>query len=55
MTGQISWKNIEDWRAGLDFAPMKKLRVKMDFRDYWLATLQDGLYNSSGVRTVFDA
>ena len=55
MTGQISWKNIGDWRAGLDFTPMKKIKVKMDFRDYWLATVQDGLYNSSGTRTVFDA
>ncbi len=55
MTGQISWKNIEDWRAGVDFTPGKKLKVKIDFRDYWLATVQDGLYNSSGTRTVFDA
>jgi len=55
MTGQVSWKNIEDWRAGVDFYPVKKLKVKIDYRDYWLATLADGLYNSSGTRTVFDA
>ena len=55
MTGQISWKNIEDWRAGFDLYPVKMLKVKIDYRDYWLATTQDGLYNSSGTRTVFDA
>ena len=55
LSGQVSWKNIEDWRAGVEFCPVKKLKVKMDFRDYWLATLQDGLYNPSGTRTVFDA
>jgi len=55
MTGQISWKNIQDWRAGVDFSPAKKLKVKVDYRDYWLANTQDGLYNSSGTRTVFDA
>jgi hypothetical protein len=54
MTGQISWHNIEDWRAGVDFFPIKKLKVKLDFRDYWLATTLDGLYNPSGTRTVFD-
>jgi hypothetical protein len=54
MTGQISWKNIEDWRAGVDFYPVKQLKVKIDYRDYWLASVQDGLYNSSGTRTVLD-
>jgi hypothetical protein len=55
MTGQISWKNIQDWRAGVDFFPIRKLKVKVDYRDYWLANTADGLYNSSGTRTVFDA
>jgi hypothetical protein len=31
------------------------LTVKVDFRDYWLATTADGPYNGSGVRTVFNA
>jgi hypothetical protein len=55
MTGQISWKNIQDWRAGVDFVPVKKLTLKVDYRDYWLATVADGLYNPAGTRTVFDA
>jgi hypothetical protein len=55
LTGQVAWRNIGDWRAGIDFAPFKKLTVKTDFRDYWLATVQDGLYNGFGTRTVFNS
>jgi hypothetical protein len=54
MTGQISWHNIEDWRAGVDFSPSKMFKMKIDYRDYWLATTTDGLYNSLGARTVFN-
>jgi hypothetical protein len=55
LTGLFSWRNAEQWRAGVDFVPYKKLKVKIDFRDYWLATVRDGLYNSSGTRTVLNA
>jgi hypothetical protein len=55
LTGQFAWRNIKDWRAGVDFTPVKRLMVKVDFRDYWLATPADGLYNCGGVRTVFNA
>jgi hypothetical protein len=54
LTGQVAWRNIADWRAGVDFAPFKKLTVKCDFRDYWLATVQDGLYNGFGTETVLN-
>jgi len=55
LTGQVAWKNIQDWRAGVDFAPVKRLKIKIDYRDYWLATVADGLYSIAGTRTVFDA
>jgi hypothetical protein len=54
LTGQFAWRNLADWRAGVEFDPWKKLKVKVDFRDYWLATVQDGLYNYCGTRTVFN-
>jgi hypothetical protein len=54
LTGQFSWRNIGDWRAGVEFAPLKKLNVKVDYRDYWLATVQDGLYSTFGTETVLD-
>jgi hypothetical protein len=55
LTGQFAWRNLADWRAGVDFAPSKRLKVKVDYRDYRLATVQDGLYNCGGARTVFNA
>jgi len=55
LTGLFGWKNICDWRSGVDFRPRKALRVKIDFRDYWLANTGDGLYSAAGTRTVFDS
>ena len=55
VTGLFGWKNIEDWRTGVELTPHKRLRVKVDYRDYWLADTRDGLYNASGTRTVFFA
>jgi hypothetical protein len=55
LTGLFAWRNIEDWRAGADFAPLRKLTVKIDYRDYWLATVQDGLYSGIGTETVVNA
>jgi len=48
LTGLFGWRNIKDWRSGVDFRPVKKLAVKIDYRDYWLASTHDGMYNASG-------
>ena len=55
LTGLFAWRNIENFRAGVDFSPLRKLTAKIDFRDYWLATVQDGLYNSIGTETVINS
>jgi Alginate export len=55
LTGLFAWRNIRNWRAGADFKPMRKLTIKIDYRDYWLATVQDGLYNGIGTQTVLNA
>jgi hypothetical protein len=54
LTGQFSWRNTRNWRAGGDFSPSKRIKVKLDYRNYWLATTMDGLYSASGTRTVFN-
>jgi hypothetical protein len=54
LTGLFSWRNTENWRAGVDFSPVKKLQLKVSYRDYWLATVTDGLYNSAGTQTVLN-
>jgi hypothetical protein len=54
LTGQFGWKNIKDVRTGVEFYPLRKLKVKLDGRDFWLASTEDGLYNAAGTRTVYD-
>lgn len=55
LTQQFAWKNLKDWRAGVDFKPLRKLTARISFRDYWLANVKDSLYNCSGVKTVTNA
>jgi hypothetical protein len=54
VTGVFGWKNIKDLRTGVELAPLRRLKVKLDGRDLWLASTADGLYNSAGTRTVYD-
>ncbi|MGB6942668.1 MAG: alginate export family protein [Bryobacteraceae bacterium] len=54
MIDQFGWKNMKNARAGFDFLPLKKLKVRTDFNEFYLATIQDGLYNSSGTAVVLD-
>jgi hypothetical protein len=51
---QFGWKNMKNARAGFDFVPFKKLKVRTDFNEFYLATVQDGLYNSAGTSVVLD-
>ena len=51
---QFGWKNMKNARAGFDFLPFKKLRVRSDFNEFYLATVQDGLYNSAGTSIILD-
>jgi hypothetical protein len=37
-----------------DFLPLKKLKLRTDFNEFYLATVRDGLYNSSGTSVVLD-
>jgi hypothetical protein len=54
LTGLFCWRNIEDVRAGADFSPVKKLLLKVAYRDYWLATVEDGLYSGTNIQIVLD-
>jgi hypothetical protein len=54
LTGLFYWRNIENWRSGVDFTPLRRLQMKVSYRDYWLADVTDGLYNSSGTETVLN-
>jgi hypothetical protein len=54
MMDQFGWKNMKNYRAGFDFIPATKLKIRGDFNEFYLATTQDGLYNSSGSSIVLN-
>jgi hypothetical protein len=54
MIDQFGWKNMKNFRAGFDFTAGRKLKVRTDFNQFDLATVQDSLYNSSGSSIVLD-
>ncbi len=49
---QIGWRNIEQVRAGIEEKFGKKWRVKQTYESFWLASVKDGLYASSGSLTI---
>lgn len=55
LTGAFGFKNLKDLRSGVAFSPLRKLTLKLDGREFWLADTEDGLYNAAGTRTVFNA
>ena len=54
MIDQFGWNNLKNYRAGFDFVLGRRWKVRGDFNDFSLATVQDGLYNSSGSSIVLN-
>ena len=54
MIDQFGWKNLKNFRAGFDFMALKKLKIRTDYNDFNLATIQDSLYNSAGSAAVLN-
>jgi hypothetical protein len=54
MIDQFGWKNMKNFRAGFDFVVARKLKVRTDFNQLDLATVQDSLYNSGGGSAVLN-
>ncbi len=54
MIDQFGWKNMKNARAGFDFLIAKKLKVRTDVNQFYLATVQDSLYNSAGSSIVLN-
>jgi len=53
-TGMFCWRNIRTLRAGADFSARKNVKVVLDYRDFYLATVADAWYNSAGNRIVLN-
>jgi hypothetical protein len=54
MIDQFGWKNLKNRRAGFDCVPWKKVKLRTDFNEFYLATAQDALYGSSGSSVVLN-
>jgi len=54
MIDQFGWKNLKNLRVGFDFVPWKKLKLRTDFNEFYLATVQDSLYASGGSSLVLN-
>ncbi len=51
---QVGWRNMRTARLGFDAVLRKKLKVQGDWNNFYLANVQDGLYNDSGTRVVLN-
>jgi hypothetical protein len=54
MMDQFGWKNMKNARAGFDCLLTRKFKLRTDFNQFYLATVQDGLYNTSGSSIALD-
>jgi hypothetical protein len=48
ITDPVGWQNMNMGRVGLDAKPRKRLQLAVDYRQLWLASAQDALYNVAG-------
>jgi hypothetical protein len=44
----IGWRNIKQFRTGFEETLAKKWKIKQTYQNFWLATINDGLYSNSG-------
>lgn len=49
---QVGWKNVEDFRTGVDLRAGKKLKCSLRYADIYLANAHDSLYASNGSAVV---
>jgi hypothetical protein len=48
----VGWRNIQDLRLGGELQLHSKIRVRIDYHSFWLASRRDHLYNSGGAVLV---
>ncbi|MGE0866087.1 MAG: alginate export family protein [Vicinamibacterales bacterium] len=50
----MGWRNMRDLMAGLEFTPVRRVKVNADLHRLMLATTQDGMYVDSGARRLLN-
>ncbi|HVW83537.1 MAG TPA: alginate export family protein [Bryobacteraceae bacterium] len=48
LSDEIGWRNMSDFRTGLETRPRRNLKVNLEYNDWHLASRYDAMYNSSG-------
>lgn len=48
LSDQVGWRNINDFRTGLETKPYKKGTVSVEYNDWYLASRFDSMYNAMG-------
>jgi hypothetical protein len=48
LADQVGWRNIRDWRFGVEAKPVKALKASLVGHSWHLASATDGLYNAAG-------
>ena len=48
----IGWRNLRNLRLGTTLDPLDRLRIRLDYHGFWLADLNDNLYDAGGNPTV---
>lgn len=51
---QVGWRNVRSARAGIDCVPSRRLKLRLDFLNDYLATTQDGLYSVGGTQIALN-
>jgi hypothetical protein len=55
LADQAAWKNIREFRTGMDFRLSKRYKLMTRYADLWLANAHDSLYASNGAASVTSA
>jgi hypothetical protein len=51
---QVGWRNLRSYKGGVEVSPTRKFKAMVDYRELYLASVQDGFYNSGGTRMVLN-
>ncbi len=49
---RIGWRNIRDLSAKMEWKPVEKWTLNLEYHDFWLATRQDYLYAKDGTKVL---
>ncbi len=55
LADQVGWRNVRDFREGLELKPVKNVAAAFQYNDWYLASATDSLYNAAGTAIFHSA